>query len=332
MPDETGAGCGEAVVTEEAMKPHSAHDVQRSASRQHNVAFSPASIGKGGDSAEDPGLWSTFWQEFCLENVPHERCHIPGDGRYVVDQHWAHFANILPRGAQVIDLGCGAGIVGRTLLNRRSDLRVTGIDFANVPTPAVENLTILPGVRMETLPFEDRHFDAAISLFGIEYGNIDQTARELGRVLKPGAHFSFLVHHLDSEIVGEGIYRRKALGQLLSARVRAAFLSGSMASIGLQIVRLREQFPGEPSIALFTNYLRHHAVRPRVERQAKWQNLLDGLGPEIALLERLEQSAKSAAGVGCWLASLLSVMRVVSIALLPRSSGEPIAWQVNGIR
>lgn len=314
------------------MKPHSAHGVQRTASRQHHVGFSPASPGKGGDRADGPGLWSAFWQEFCLENVPHERCHIPGDGRYVVDQHWAHFANILPRGAEVIDLGCGAGIVGRTLLSRRSDLRVTGVDFADVPTPVTENLTILPGVRMEALPFDDRHFDAAISLFGVEYGNIDQTARELGRVLKPGAHFSFLVHHLDSEIVGEGITRRKALRQLLSAKVRAAFLSGNMASVDLQITRLREQFPGEPSITLFTNYLLHHAALPRAERQAKWQNLLDGLGPEIALLERLEQSAKSAAGVGRWVASLLPVMRVVSIALLPRCSGEPIAWQVNGIR
>ena len=313
------------------MKPHSVHGVQRPARRQHNVGISPASTGKGGDSADGPGLWSAFWQEFCLQNVPHERCHIPGDGQYVVDQHWAHFANILPRGAQVIDLGCGAGIVGRTLLNRRSDLRVTGVDFADVPTPVVEHLTILPRVRMEALPFGDRCFDAAISLFGIEYGNIDQTARELGRVLKPGAHFSFLVHHLDSEIVHEGATRRSALQQLLSAKVRAAFLSG-LPSIDLQIARLRDQFPGEPSITLFTNYLRRHAARPRAERHAQWQNLLDGLGPEIALLERLEDSAKSAAGVGRWLALLLPVMRVVSVALLPRSSGEPIAWQVNGIR
>lgn len=314
------------------MKPHSVHGVQRSASREHHPGFSPASIDKGGDSSEDSRLWSAFWQEFCLENVPHERCHIPGDGRYLVDQHWAHFAHILPRGAQVIDLGCGAGIVGRTLLGRRSDLSVTGVDFADVPTPVVENLAILPRIRMEALPFDDRRFDAAISLFGVEYGNIDETARELGRVLKPGAHFSFLVHHLDSEIVGEGIYRRKALRQLLSARVRAAFLSGSMASVDLQIARLRDQFPGEPSITLFTNYLRHHAARPRAERQAKWQDLLDGLGPEIALLERLQHSAKSAAGVCRWVAELLPVMRVVSIGLLPRRSGEPIAWQVNGIR
>src|SRR5687768_1584297 len=178
MSDETGAGSEQVVVTEEAMKPHSVHGVQHSARPQHQpdsaggqiVGCSPPSTAKGGDSAEEPRLWSAFWQEFSLEDVPHERCHIPGDGRYVVDQHWAHFANILPRGAQVIDLGCGAGIVGRTLLGHRSDLRVTGVDFANVPTPAVENLTILLGVRMEALPFNDRRFDAAISLFGIEYG------------------------------------------------------------------------------------------------------------------------------------------------------------------
>src|SRR5688572_2153601 len=111
-------------------------------------------------------LWSAFWEEFCLENVPQERCYIPSVARSAVDRHWAHFADMLPRGAHAVDLGCGAGIVGRILLSRRNDLHVTGIDFANVPTPAVDNLTILPKVNMEDMPFADGRFDAAISLFG----------------------------------------------------------------------------------------------------------------------------------------------------------------------
>jgi SAM-dependent methyltransferase len=249
-----------------------------------------------------------------------------------VDRHWAHFADALPREAQVIDLGCGAGIGGRILLSRRNDLRVTGIDFANVPTPTVQNLTIHPWISMEAIPFADSCFDAAISLFGIEYGNIEKTAGELGRLLKPGARFSFLVHHLESEIVREGSTRRKGLRELLSGKVKAAFLAGSIPGIDQQVKRLGNQFPNEPSVRHFSIYLRHHVTRSRAERQAAWTNLLDGLNPEIALLTHLEKSAKSAVEICSWLASLLPAMRIVSVSVLRRNSSEPIAWQVNGVR
>lgn len=283
----------------------------------------------GGDG---PRLWSEFWQEFHPVGRPFERCHIPGDGRSVVDRHWAHFAAALPREAQVIDLGCGAGIVGRILLHYRNDLRVTGIDFADVPTPDLANLTILPGVSMEALPFDDGSFDAAISLFGIEYGNIDKTAGELGRILKLGARFSFLVHHIESEIACEGATRRMGLRELLSPKVKAVFLAGHFAGLEQQTKRLGNRFPGEPSIRLFTNYLRRNVARTHTERHAAWQNLVNGLDAEIELLTLLGRSAKSAADMGAWLGSLLPIMRMVGVSVLRRNSGEPIAWQVSGIR
>ena len=283
-------------------------------------------------AATGPMLWSTFWQEFNLETVPHERCYIPGDGRPVVDRHWALFAETLPRGAQVIDLACGAGIVGSTLLRRRGDLRVTGVDWADVPMAPVPNLTIRPWVSMEDLPFGDGSFDAAVSLFGIEYGDIGRTARELERVLKPGARFSFLVHHRDSEILREGGTRRRAVRETLSGKMKAAFLAGSLAAVDLQRQRLKAQFPDEPSVNLLIDYLRRNVARTRAERQSLWQKLADDFEPEISLLLHLERSAKSPAGMGAWLASLLSGMSLVSVSVVRRGSGEPIAWRVDGIR
>lgn len=282
--------------------------------------------------ATGPGLWSTFWQKFALEDVPHERCYIPGDGRRVVDRHWACFAAGLPERAQVIDLACGAGVVGRTLLGWRSDLCVTGIDWADVPIAPVANLTIHPWVSMEALPFGDGSFDAAVSLFGIEYGNIEKASRELERVLKPGAHFSFLVHHRESEILREGVMRRRAVRESLSGKMRAAFLSGDIAAVDQQRRRLRSQFPGDPSVQMFTDYFRRNIARTRAERQAMWQKLVGDFDPEITLLMHLERSAKSAVEMGAWLGSLLSGMHLVSISVLRRASGEPIAWGVNGIR
>ena len=292
----------------------------------------PITAARHPGGATGQALWSTFWQEFNLQNVPHERCYIPGDGRPVVDRHWAHFADALPPGAHILDLACGAGIVGSTLLRRRADLRVTGVDWADVPMAPVPNLTIHPWVSMEALPFGDRSFDAAVSLFGIEYGTIDRTARELERVLKPGARFSFLVHHRDSEILREGGTRRRALRETLSGKMKAAFLAGNLAAVDLQRQRLKAQFPDEPSVNLLIDYLRRNVARTRAERQALWQKLADDFEPEVLLLSQLERSAKSATGMSAWLASLLSGMSLVSVSLLRRKAGEPIAWRVEGVR
>jgi len=325
---------GRFVVTEEVMSLNPVHNVLPpiASGARRPSGFSPASGPKSKYAVSAPSLWTAFWREFCLENQPHERCPIPGDGRSAVDRHWVYFAEDLPLGAHVIDLGCGAGVVGRTLLSHRRDLKVTGVDFADVPALHMANLTIHPWVNMEALPFDDGCFDAAISLFGIEYSNIDQTARELTRVLKPGAAFSFLVHHHESEIVGEGGTRRRALRELLSGKVRAAFLAGGIPGIDQQIRRLKGEFPGDPSITHFSRYLRHKITDTRAQRQVTWQGMLDGLGPEIALLTHLQRSAKSAVEMGNWLASLLPIMKTVSVSVLRRRSGQPIAWQVNGNR
>jgi SAM-dependent methyltransferase len=329
-------GAGKRVAKEEAMKPEPVR-----------AAVSPTAFGGGSGQnsrsttfarggsrygAAGPGTWSTFWQEFGDESAPQERCFVPGDGRDTVDRHWAHFADGLAAGAQVIDLGCGAGIAGRSLLRRRSDLRVTGVDWANVPTTLLANLTIHPRVRMEALPFGDSCYDAAISLFGIEYGNIDKTARELGRVLRPGARFSFLVHHCESEIVREGGARRRALRELISGKMKGAFLAGNVAGVGEHRGGLKKQFPDEPMVNLVSDHFRRNITRTRAERQKVWEKLASELEPEISLLMQLERSAKSAVEMGVWLVSLLSLMSQIRVSVLRRGSGEPIAWCVEGVR
>ncbi len=290
------------------------------------AAGEPRSGGAG------PGTWSTFWHEFAASGAPAERCHIPGEGRHAADAHWTRFAERLPQGAQVLDVGCGAGTIGRTLLCRRGDLAVTGIDWAEVPAAHVANLKLLAGVRMEALPFGDARFDAAVSLFGIEYGDIDETARELGRVLRPGAPFSFLVHHVDSAIMTEGVPRRRALHELIAGRTRTAFLAGSVTGIEQQRQRLAAKFPTEPVIDLISDYCRRNIARARAERQALWDKLAADFEPEVLLLLQLERSAKSPAGMGAWLAPLLATMSGVGASVLRDGAGAPVAWAVGGVR
>lgn len=135
-------------------------------------------------SQAGPGTWTTFWKEFHVSGEANDRCYVPESAIAEVNQHWSLFAERLPERAQVLDLGCGAGIVGVKLLARRPDLHVTGIDWALVPSPAVANLMILPNVDMAALPLESASVDAAVSLFGIEYGDIAATPAELASTLR----------------------------------------------------------------------------------------------------------------------------------------------------
>src|ERR1051325_7514473 len=79
--------------------------------------------------ARDREAWTLFWadstQSRCAAGAP--------EIWQSLVRHWTSFAGALPRGARVLDLGCGAGAVGRMLLAARDDLHVTGIDAAKVP-------------------------------------------------------------------------------------------------------------------------------------------------------------------------------------------------------
>jgi SAM-dependent methyltransferase len=276
--------------------------------------------------------WSIFWRDFGEGDQRPERCHIPGDGRQAVDRHWTQFAEGLARGAQALDIGCGAGTVGRTLLDCRSNLFVTGVDFAQVPSATIANLAIQQGIRMEALPFEAGAFDAAVSLFGIEYGNIAQTARELGRVLKRGARFSFIMHHAESEIAREGSARVFGIRDALSGKVKDAFLAGDVARMDQQRLRLRNQHPDEPTVKLLSDYFGRTIGQAREERHAIWRKLEDDVAVELALTAYMVRCAKSPEQMGAWLAPLLGVMAATEVSVLRRGSGEPIAWAVSGIR
>src|SRR5262245_49809643 len=112
--------------------------------------------------ARDRDAWTSFWadsvQSRCASGAPEV-------WRSLVS-HWSAFAQTLPRGARVLDLGCGAGAVGRMLLAARGDLRVTGVDAARVPRSSLPGLELRSETDMESLPFDDDSFGAVVSQFG----------------------------------------------------------------------------------------------------------------------------------------------------------------------
>lgn len=274
--------------------------------------------------------WTAFWQEQGVDS----RClaHLQADVRRTLDSHWAAFAAALPALARVLDIGCGAGVVGRNLLAVRPDLQITGIDLAHVPAASDPRLFLVSETPMESLPFENHRFDAAVSQFGFEYGDAAQAAKEVARVLAPGAPFSFLVHHSHSAIVRQGRTRDSALRALLGDGVKHAFLSGAAEPLDRQLRPIRQRAPADPIVGQVAQALRGRIGLARGQRTAVWNAIVAALAPEHELIAALAAACVAPDAVQKWLASLSGQLEVIAASALRRSAGEAIAWRIEGAK
>lgn len=69
-----------------------------------------------------------------------------------------HFAELVPSGARLLDVGCGDGLLSAQIAERRPDIEVTGLDVlvrpdAKIPVEQFDGVTI---------PYDDRSFDAVL--------------------------------------------------------------------------------------------------------------------------------------------------------------------------
>ena len=96
----------------------------------------------------------------------------------------------LPRGASVLDAGCGPGRLAMEIARQRPDLAVHGADLA---AGAIELAKAMAGGSAEfvradlaDLPFPDGSFDLIVSTASYHHWDkVDQIVPELARVLKP---------------------------------------------------------------------------------------------------------------------------------------------------
>jgi ubiquinone/menaquinone biosynthesis C-methylase UbiE len=272
--------------------------------------------------------WTAFWQESgqsrCTAGAP--------DIWQALTQHWSAFAGSLALGARVLDLGCGAGAVAQMLLMMRPDTHVTGIDFARIPLVLRAHVELLSDTAMESLPFADASFAAVVSQFGFEYSRRDQAAREMARVLAPGARFSLLVHHADSPIAATNRERLDALAALLGPKMCTAFCTGDAAGLNATLAALARMHPQDALVAEMVRSLPLRLGRAQRERVAIWTAIEDALAPERYLSEALQACCVGAANLDDWLAPLRRLCEVKSVTVLRAGNGDPIAWQIGGSR
>jgi SAM-dependent methyltransferase len=277
------------------------------------------------DRRNEIDAWTEFWAEPGQSNCAARSPAMT----HTLSRHWSAFARALARGTRVLDLGCGSGVVGRYLLAARPDLRVTGIDAARVPAARDMNPALLAETRMESLPFAERSFGAVVSQFGLEYGDMRATAREIARVAAPGARLFFVVHHARSMIVAGTRSRLRALNVMFASALRAAFCAGDARAFTSPLAAVLDSCPGDELIALLARELPARLRAPAASRRQIWNSLEGVLAPERCIAECLDAVCVDPAGIDDWLVPLCEVCNLACVAELREPGGALVAWRIE---
>lgn len=152
--------------------------------------------------------WSTLWTRPILNTIT-SMFEQNYDG--AVAEFWHGVLAGQPR--VVLDLACGNGalawLADEHLNAAEARCEVIGVDAASIdPFATLERKpSDYPGLKfvgntpIESLPFDTASVDVAISQYGLEYSELDESIPEIARVLKPGGVMAFVVHGEESTIV-----------------------------------------------------------------------------------------------------------------------------------
>jgi 2-polyprenyl-6-hydroxyphenyl methylase/3-demethylubiquinone-9 3-methyltransferase len=150
-------------------------------------------------------------------------------------------------GKRVLDLGCAGGFMAEALAERGAV--VTGIDPAEDAVAVARTHASQTGKNIrydigvgEALPYEDGHYDAVVCVDVLEHvADLDQTVREISRVLTPGGLFLFdtinrnPIARLATITMAEDILRLLPRGTHdPDMYIKPAELRGIMADAGLE--------------------------------------------------------------------------------------------------
>jgi len=154
---------------------------------------------------EDASAWTLYWSN----NTPQSCIAAQRESdAEEINAIWRSFVAGLKNDAKILDLATGNGAVPSAMLRDRQSYSITGVDRADIaPLKYLDDpghlrqVEFVGGIDVGKLPMPDQSYDALSSQFGIEYGDLAAIALEISRVLKPGGHCQFLMHHRDSAIV-----------------------------------------------------------------------------------------------------------------------------------
>src|SRR5579875_3909378 len=225
------------------------------------------------DDAE-PDLWEVnaqWWAEGFTEGADEE----------YTEQILPLAAEHLTGARRILDIGCGEGQISRLAARLPGVETVVGID----PTAAQLALAAERGGGVALarsgaaeLPFAPESFDAAIACLVFEHiDDVDDAIAEIGRVLRPGGRFVFMLNHpllqtpnsgwIDDTILEEQYWRigpylvEDARLEEVDKDVWVRFIHrplsryvNAMAGAGLLVTRMEEPAPPPGFLARASEY------------------------------------------------------------------------------
>lgn len=147
--------------------------------------------------------WNAYWEQHKTSNS--FGCdYTENEGPYgVVNRHWLECFDTFDSSETVCDLGAGNGALAKLFIDSRkqlnckkwfsTDLALTRLDFTHQKVEARR-------MNAEQMELIDQSIDVFVSMFGIEYADLDKVFAEINRCLSPTGRYQFLLHHQDSVI------------------------------------------------------------------------------------------------------------------------------------
>ena len=148
--------------------------------------------------------WSQYWQKGFLTSFGSS---IKTNYQGVIKDCWFNFFDKLTPQDKVIDIGTGNGaLIALAQAHPSWHCKFVGIDYANlhISDEALlerENIEFFSNLQAENLTFNTGEFTTAIAQFSLEYTDIEQSIKEISRVLSTEGRFQFVCHHTDSLIL-----------------------------------------------------------------------------------------------------------------------------------
>lgn len=223
------------------------------------------------DQGSEMDAWSAAWKNPTITSFVGQ---FPESYDGPILEFWQSQMADMPE--HVVDLACGNGAltwIANDILNCEGPrARITGFDFANIdPFKALKrNPRDYPQVRfvgntpIENLPLESASVDLAISQYGFEYSNLEDSVPEVARILKPGGRLSLIMHDQDSVIV------RQAVDLLGDSRDMLDFIK--LHDLALEKIDLQAKFAGQEAMEKSPAF---HDLQSRIRRA------LDELTPRV---------------------------------------------------
>jgi ubiquinone/menaquinone biosynthesis C-methylase UbiE len=168
--------------------------------------------------------WSVFWRQGHSTTIG-DYLKQGYDG--AVADWWQVHVDAMAPGSVVLEVACGNCSLLPALARSGKPGRYIGVDLASVEISEVarkelESSALDVVVHTETpaeeIPEADASVDTVVSVFGVEYSDINRSLDEIRRVLKPGGRFLALIHH-DASIVTT--MSRRAVSEYVEDDIRA---------------------------------------------------------------------------------------------------------------